>query len=86
MFQPIFNSDQILCFETDIRNAKGVQNIVHLVYETWGKINILINNAGITKDKIILRLSEEDWQEVIDINLKGYYNTIKSVSKYMIKN
>tara|TARA_B100001123_G_C15186409_1_gene977496 strand:+ start:286 stop:1029 length:744 start_codon:yes stop_codon:yes gene_type:complete len=80
------NSNQILCFETDIKDTNAVQNIVHSVYDNWGEINILINNAGITKDKIILRLSEDDWQEVIDINLKGYYNTIKSVSKYMIKN
>ena len=80
------NSDSILCFQADIKNTKQVEDIIRLVYKHWGKINILINNAGITKDKIILRLSEEDWQEVIDVNLKGCYNTIKAVSKYMIKN
>ena len=80
------NSDSILCFQADIKNTKQVEDIIHLVYKHWGEINILINNAGITKDKIILRLSEEDWQEVIDVNLKGCYNTIKAVSKYMIKN
>ena len=80
------NSDSILCFQADIKNTKQVEDIIHLVYKHWGEINILINNAGITKDKIILRLSEEDWQEVIDVNLKGCYNTIKAVSKHMIKN
>ena len=80
------NSDSILCFQADIKNTKKIEEIVRLVYKHWGEINILINNAGITKDKIILRLSEEDWQEVIDVNLKGCYNTIKAVSKYMIKN
>ena len=80
------NPNQILCFETNIKDTNAVQDTVQSVYDSWGQINILINNAGITKDKIILRLSEQDWQEVIDINLKGYYNTIKSVSKYMIKN
>ena len=80
------NSDSILCFQADIKNTKQIEEIVRLVYKHWGEINILINNAGITKDKIILRLSEEDWQEVIDVNLKGCYNTIKAVSKYMIKN
>ena len=80
------NPNQILCFETNIKDTNAVQDTVQSVYDNWGEINILINNAGITKDKIILRLSEDDWQEVIDINLKGYYNTIKSVSKYMIKN
>ena len=45
----------------------------------------LVNNAGITRDKILLRLSEEDWDQVININLKGYYITSKAVSKYMFE-
>ena len=80
------NSENIICFSGDVTNYNQFKNIVEQVYKKWNKINILINNAGITRDKILLRLSEEDWDEVINTNLKGYYITSKVVSKYMLKN
>ncbi len=80
------NSKEILCFECDTTNQSQFKEIVQKVYEKWGSIDILINNAGITRDKLLLRLNETDWDEVINVNLKGYYNTIKVVSKYMLKN
>ena len=57
-----------------------------MIYKKWGSIDILVNNAGITRDKLLLRLNESDWDDVINTNLKGYYNTIKIVSRYMLKN
>ncbi|MCS7231419.1 MAG: SDR family oxidoreductase, partial [Elusimicrobiota bacterium] len=47
--------------------------------------DILVNNAGITKDNLILKMTEEEWDKVLDVNLKGAFNFIKAVSKYMIK-
>ena len=80
------NSENVTCFEANVKNYADIQKISESVFKKWGRIDILINNAGITRDKILLRLSEDDWQQVIDTNLTGYYNTIKSVCKYMIKN
>jgi len=80
------NSKEILCFECDTTNQSQFKEIVQKVYEKWDSIDILINNAGITRDKLLLRLNEADWDEVINVNLKGYYNTIKVVSRYMLKN
>jgi len=79
-------SKKILCFECDTTNQNQFKKIAKKVYEKWGSIDILINNAGITRDKLLLRLNETDWDEVINVNLKGYYNTIKIVSRYMLKN
>ena len=79
-------SDNILCFECDVTNYEQFENVTNQIYKKWAKIDILINNAGITRDKILLRLSETDWDEVLNTNLKGYYITSKLVSKYMLKN
>ena len=85
-FDKNINKENIKCFEADVTNYDSIKDIVEEIYQKWGKIDILINNAGITKDKILLRLSEEDWDQVININLKGCYITAKAVSKYMLKN
>ena len=79
-------SDKISCFECDISNQDQFKGIAQKIYDKWGSIDILVNNAGITKDKLLLRLTESDWDDVININLKGYYNTIKIISRYMLKN
>ena len=80
------NSSEIICYACDTTNQSQFKDIVQKVYDKWGSIDILINNAGITRDKLLLRLSENDWDEVINVNLKGYYNTIKVVSRFMLKN
>lgn len=79
-------ADNIICFECDITDQNQFKNIAKRIYDKYGSIDILVNNAGITKDKLLLRLAESDWDDVININLKGYYNTIKVVSRYMLKN
>ena len=79
------NSSKILCYECDTTNQDNFKEIIKDVYEKWGSIDILINNAGITRDKLLLRLNENEWDDVINVNLKGYYNTIKIVSRYMLK-
>jgi len=69
----------------DVSNLDSFNEIVSLTMEKWNDIHILINNAGITKDNIIMRMTEEEWQTVIDVNLKGCFNGIKAVSKQMMK-
>jgi 3-oxoacyl-[acyl-carrier protein] reductase len=58
---------------------------VNACINKFSKINILVNNAGITKDNLVLRMSEAEWNAVIDVNLKGAFNSIKAVSKIMLK-
>ena len=73
-------------FIGDVTNIESFSTIVSQTIKNWQKIDILINNAGITKDNIILRMSEKEWQNVIDTNLKGCFNGIKSITRHMIKN
>ena len=75
----------VKCFAIDTSNLKSVQEAINSIILETGKIDVLVNNAGITKDNILLKMSENDWKEVIDINLTGYFNTCKSVIKQMIK-
>ena len=80
------NSENVVCFECNITDYNQFESVVNQIYKKWNKIDILINNAGITIDKILLRLSEADWDDVINVNLKGYYIASKLVAKYMLKN
>ena len=79
------HSENIIFFSGDIADSNFVKITIEKVYEKWNKIDIMVNNAGINKDKILLRMKEQDWDTVINTNLKGCYNTMKSVSKYMLK-
>ena len=78
-----YESDYSICDTSDLYSF---QEIVDITVQKWGSIDILINNAGITRDNLILRMSEKDWDTVINTNLKGYFNGIKAVSKTMLKN
>ena len=61
------------------------EKAVEQVIDKFSHIDILINNAGITRDKLILRMKEEDWDKVIQINLKSAFNCIKAVSSFMLR-
>lgn len=76
---------EVLTFKTDVSNYQEVQSCVDDAFKKFGRLDILVNNAGITKDNLIIRMTEEEWDKVLDINLKGCFNFIKAVSKYMIK-
>lgn len=69
----------------DVRNFEDVENLVKTALEKFGTVDIFVNNAGITRDGLILRMTEEDWDMVMDINLKGAFNCIKAVSRPMMK-
>ena len=70
----------------DVSNFESFSRTVEQTLEKWKKVDILINNAGITQDNIIMRMKETEWDSVIDVNLKGCFNGIKSVTRPMIKN
>ena len=74
-----------LILKADVSKADEVQNVVNKAIEKFGKIDVLVNNAGITKDNLLMRMSEEEFDKVIEINLKGTYLVTKAVTKYMMK-
>jgi len=69
----------------DIANADGAGQTIETAIQTFGKIDALINNAGITRDNLIMRMSEDDWDAVIDTNLKGAFLTSKAVIRPMLR-
>ncbi|MFY7825593.1 MAG: 3-oxoacyl-[acyl-carrier-protein] reductase [Flectobacillus sp.] len=66
-------------------DVSGIESATKKVFERFGKIDILINNAGITRDKTLLKMSHDEWQQVIDVNLTGVFNCTKAVAPYMVE-
>ena len=73
-------------YKSDAADFAQAQELVDGVLAEFGTIDILINNAGITKDNLLMRMSEEDFDVVIDVNLKSVFNMTKAVQKTMLKN
>ena len=69
----------------DVSDEESVNKAVNQIIRDSGKIDILINNAGITRDGLLMRMKESQWDEVINTNLKGVFLCTKNVSKFMIK-
>ncbi|GAB3955587.1 3-oxoacyl-[acyl-carrier-protein] reductase [Spirosoma harenae] len=65
-------------------DVSAIEAAAREVFETYGRIDILINNAGITRDKTLLKMSFEEWQQVIDVNLTGVFNCTKIIAPYMV--
>jgi len=74
-----------LFISVDVTDLGGVEEAVDLTLKEMGHITNLINNAGITRDKLLLRMSEADWDQVIGVNLKGTFNCTKAVIRHMLK-
>ena len=69
----------------DVTSFEDCENMIKEIIDTYGKIDVLVNNAGITKDMLLLRMKEKDFRDVIDVNLVGTFNLTKCASSYMIK-
>ena len=74
-----------LAVATDVSVKEQVQNLVSQAVDEFGKIDILVNNAGVIRDATLLEMTEEDWDYVVDINLKGAFLCIQAVAKYMVE-
>ncbi|NMM47281.1 3-oxoacyl-[acyl-carrier-protein] reductase [Marinigracilibium pacificum] len=72
-------------YKVNITDLNAVENAAQQVFEDFGKIDILINNAGITQDATLSKITEEQWNNVINVNLNGVFYCTKAVSKYMIE-
>ena len=72
----------ILC---DVSKAEDTKRLVEFAKETYGTIDIIVNNAGITRDNLIMRMSEADWDSVLAVNLKGAFNVIQAAARTLTK-
>ncbi len=71
--------------QVDVADSASVSDWVETIIDRYGQIDVLVNNAGITRDGLIMRMKEEDWDAVISVNLKSAFNCIKAVSKIMVR-
>lgn len=72
-------------FVLDVRNAEAIDQLITNIEQHYGSVLILVNNAGITRDNLLLRLSEEDWDDILNIHLKAVYRLSKRVLRGMTK-
>jgi 3-oxoacyl-[acyl-carrier protein] reductase len=76
---------QAIALQADVSQPDAVEDFVKAVMDKWGRVDVLVNNAGITKDTLLLRMGIEEWQAVINLNLTGVFLCTKVVSKIMLK-
>jgi 3-oxoacyl-[acyl-carrier protein] reductase len=69
----------------DVSKPEAVEQLVATVMEKWGRVDVLVNNAGITRDTLLLRMKLEDWHAVMDLNLTGVFLCTRAISKIMLK-
>ena len=72
-------------FRSDASDFKTAEELIASVVMEFGSLNVLVNNAGITRDNLLLRMSEEQWDEVLRVNLKSVFNTVKAATKTFMK-
>jgi 3-oxoacyl-[acyl-carrier protein] reductase len=76
---------EAIAVQADVSQSAEVDNLIKTTLDKFGRIDVLVNNAGITKDTLLLRMKPEQWQAVIDLNLTGVFLCTKAVSKTMLK-
>ena len=76
---------EVLMEKADVSNYAECEKMVTSAIEKFGRIDVLVNNAGVTRDNLLMRMKEEDFDKVISINLKGTFNLTKLVTPYMMK-
>ncbi|WP_026904265.1 3-oxoacyl-[acyl-carrier-protein] reductase [Pedobacter glucosidilyticus] len=77
---------QIKGYRSDASKFGEAEQLINAIVTDFGTIDIVVNNAGITKDGLLMRMSEENWDDVLEVNLKSIFNTTKAASKIMMKN
>ena len=77
--------DDSIVLKGDVRDNHDVQALIKSVLDKWGRVDVLVNNAGITKESLLIRTSEKDFIEVMDTNLKGPFYMTQAVVKHMMK-
>jgi len=76
--------NQALAFAAHVEKPDEVASMIRETLKHWGRIDILINNAGIINDKFLMVMTDDEWQKVIDVNLTGVFNCCRAVAKQMV--
>ena len=76
---------QAVTVQADVSTAEGCKALFDAAAEAFGRVDVLVNNAGITRDNLILRLTEQDFEAVLDTNLKSAFNTVKALQRVLMK-
>ncbi len=74
-----------LALAVDVSRLSAVEEAINKILDLWGSIDIVVNNAGITRDNLLMRMKEDEWDSVIAVNLKGSFNLCKAVARSMMK-
>lgn len=72
-------------FKVDVSQTSAVDDAIKQIIDQYGRLDILVNNAGITADQLLMKMSEEEWDRVLTVNLKSCYNTCRAVVRTMLK-
>ncbi|TVR79838.1 MAG: 3-oxoacyl-[acyl-carrier-protein] reductase [Saprospirales bacterium] len=80
------DGSQVLALQSDAASFTAAEELIKEVVGKFGKVDVLVNNAGITRDNLLLRMSEQQWDEVMSANLKSVFNLTKQVVRPMMKN
>ncbi|HCL81458.1 MAG TPA: beta-ketoacyl-ACP reductase [Nitrospiraceae bacterium] len=75
--------DRVLTVKADVADPDEVSAMAEYVYKEWGRVDVLVNNAGITKDALLIKQDEKDWDRIVNVNLKGAFNCIKAFAPLM---
>lgn len=76
---------QATSFACDVSSVEAVEKLFEDVAEKLGTVSVLVNNAGITRDTLLIRMKDDDWDQVLNVNLKGAFNTIRAAARPMMK-
>lgn len=76
---------QATVFQADVRDSAQADRLIEAVVNEWGRLDVLINNAGITRDRILLRMTDEEWRDVVDTNLTGVFWCVRAAARVMAK-
>jgi 3-oxoacyl-[acyl-carrier protein] reductase len=79
------NGSEAIAVPADVSKEAEVDSLIKSAIDKWGRVDVLVNNAGITRDTLLLRMKLEDWQSVIDLNLTGVFLTSRAIAKIMLK-
>ncbi len=77
--------DDSAVFQADVGNVDEVKNMVDAVIEKWGRVDVIVNNAGLTKESLLIKTTEDDFDSALNINLKGPFNIIHAAGRQMMK-
>lgn len=77
---------KVIGYRSDASKFEEAEQLINAIVADFGSLDIVVNNAGITKDGLLMRMTEENWDEVLNVNLKSVFNVTKAASKIMMKN